>query len=151
MKKNLLRLFYVLFTASHPLRLIRFSPCSKAGINEAFEAHQGPVTGIDCHQVQGRLDFSHLFLSSSFDWTIKLWSLKVCSSFSLDVSFTNIYKSGWFFVILVGGDICVLLSVFPSLDVERMMPGQIATHDTNQAVSHFKILGSKKWHLPKHL
>lgn len=49
---------------------------SKAGINEAFEAHQGPVTGIDCHQVQGRLDFSHLFLSSSFDWTIKLWSLK---------------------------------------------------------------------------
>ena len=49
---------------------------SKAGINEVFEAHQGPVTGIDCHHVQGQLDFSHLFLTSSFDWTVKLWSSK---------------------------------------------------------------------------
>jgi len=26
--------------------------------------------------VQGGIDFSHLFLTSSLDWTIKLWSLK---------------------------------------------------------------------------
>ncbi|XP_071941978.1 cytoplasmic dynein 1 intermediate chain 2-like isoform X1 [Antedon mediterranea] len=49
---------------------------SKAGINEVFEGHQGPVTGIDCNHVQGQIDFSHLFLTSSFDWTIKLWSTK---------------------------------------------------------------------------
>ncbi|KAG1651969.1 Cytoplasmic dynein 1 intermediate chain 2 [Nymphon striatum] len=49
---------------------------SKAGILDSFEGHQGPVTGIDIHNSQGQIDFSHLFLTSSFDWTIKLWSLK---------------------------------------------------------------------------
>lgn len=49
---------------------------SKAGILDMFEGHQGPVTGIDAHNAQGQIDFSHLFLTSSFDWTVKLWSLK---------------------------------------------------------------------------
>ncbi|XP_064595198.1 cytoplasmic dynein 1 intermediate chain 2-like isoform X3 [Liolophura sinensis] len=49
---------------------------SKAGVNEAFEGHQGPITGIDCHTVPGQIDFSPYFLTSSFDWTIKLWSIK---------------------------------------------------------------------------
>lgn len=49
---------------------------SKAGIHESFEGHQGPVTGISSHMAQGHIDFSHLFLSSSIDWTVKLWSLK---------------------------------------------------------------------------
>ncbi|TSK31468.1 Cytoplasmic dynein 1 intermediate chain 1 [Bagarius yarrelli] len=49
---------------------------SKAGICEMFEGHQGPVTGISCHSAMGQVDFSHLFLTSSFDWTVKLWSTK---------------------------------------------------------------------------
>lgn len=49
---------------------------SKAGISDIFEGHQGPVTGIDCHRVPGQIDFSPYFLTSSFDWTIKLWSMK---------------------------------------------------------------------------
>lgn len=51
---------------------------SKAGIGETsvYEGHQGPLTGIDCHPVQTQIDFSHLFLTSSFDWTVKLWSSK---------------------------------------------------------------------------
>ncbi|XP_046379668.2 cytoplasmic dynein 1 intermediate chain 2-like isoform X17 [Haliotis rufescens] len=49
---------------------------TKAGINEAFEGHQGPVTSIDCHSVPGQIDFSPYFITSSFDWTIKLWSIK---------------------------------------------------------------------------
>ncbi|XP_064643506.1 cytoplasmic dynein 1 intermediate chain 1-like isoform X3 [Lineus longissimus] len=49
---------------------------SKAGISDMFEGHQGPVTGIDCHNVQGQIDFSQHFLTSSFDWTVKLWSMK---------------------------------------------------------------------------
>ncbi|XP_069120986.1 cytoplasmic dynein 1 intermediate chain 2-like isoform X18 [Argopecten irradians] len=49
---------------------------SKAGISEAFEGHQGPITGINCHSVPGQIDFSPYFLTSSFDWTIKLWSIK---------------------------------------------------------------------------
>uniref|UniRef100_S4RA27 Dynein, cytoplasmic 1, intermediate chain 2a n=1 Tax=Petromyzon marinus TaxID=7757 RepID=S4RA27_PETMA len=49
---------------------------SKAGISEVFEGHQGPVTGIHSHSAAGPIDFSHLFLTSSFDWTIKLWTTK---------------------------------------------------------------------------
>ncbi|XP_039976810.1 cytoplasmic dynein 1 intermediate chain 1 isoform X4 [Xiphias gladius] len=49
---------------------------SKAGICEMFEGHQGPVTGISCHSAVGTVDFSHLFITSSFDWTVKLWSTK---------------------------------------------------------------------------
>ena len=42
-----------------------------------FEGHHGPITGIDCHTATGPVDFSHLFVTSSFDWTVKLWSTKV--------------------------------------------------------------------------
>uniref|UniRef100_A0A8D3D0U1 Dynein cytoplasmic 1 intermediate chain 2 n=1 Tax=Scophthalmus maximus TaxID=52904 RepID=A0A8D3D0U1_SCOMX len=49
---------------------------SKAGISEMFEGHHGPITGIHCHTAPGPLDFSHLFVTSSFDWTVKLWSTK---------------------------------------------------------------------------
>ncbi|XP_029103276.1 cytoplasmic dynein 1 intermediate chain 2 isoform X1 [Scleropages formosus] len=49
---------------------------SKAGISEMFEGHHGPITGIHCHTATGPLDFSHLFVTSSFDWTVKLWSTK---------------------------------------------------------------------------
>ncbi|KAI5606430.1 cytoplasmic dynein 1 intermediate chain 1-like, partial [Silurus asotus] len=49
----------------------------KAGINRMFKGHQGPVTGISCHNAVGPIDFSNLFTTSSFDWTVKLWSTKV--------------------------------------------------------------------------
>ncbi|MBN3300253.1 DC1I2 protein, partial [Amia calva] len=49
---------------------------SKAGISENFEGHQGPITGIHCHTAAGPIDFSHLFVTSSFDWTVKLWTTK---------------------------------------------------------------------------
>uniref|UniRef100_A0A8B9X3L5 Cytoplasmic dynein 1 intermediate chain 2 n=1 Tax=Bos mutus grunniens TaxID=30521 RepID=A0A8B9X3L5_BOSMU len=49
---------------------------SKAGISEMFEGHQGPITGIHCHSAVGAVDFSHLFVTSSFDWTVKLWTTK---------------------------------------------------------------------------
>lgn len=42
-----------------------------------FEGHHGPITGLHCHTALGPLDFSHLFVTSSFDWTVKLWSTKV--------------------------------------------------------------------------
>ncbi|CAB3990069.1 cytoplasmic dynein 1 intermediate chain 2 isoform X5, partial [Paramuricea clavata] len=56
---------------------------SKAGIIDSFEGtagqlgtqgHQGPITGVDTHSAFGQIDFSHLFVTSSFDWTVKLWS-----------------------------------------------------------------------------
>ncbi|KAL1509398.1 hypothetical protein ABEB36_004144 [Hypothenemus hampei] len=56
-----------------------YSACrhgTKAGITETYDGHQGPITGISVNAVQGGIDFSHMFLTSSFDWTVKLWSLK---------------------------------------------------------------------------
>lgn len=49
---------------------------ARVGVTDCFEGHAGPVTGVSCHSVPGSIDFSHLFLTSSMDWTIKLWSLK---------------------------------------------------------------------------
>ncbi|KAL7031504.1 hypothetical protein ACKWTF_007040 [Chironomus riparius] len=49
---------------------------NRPGIIETYEKHLGPVTGISTHQNQVSSDYSHLFLTSSIDWTIKLWSLK---------------------------------------------------------------------------
>ncbi|XP_055713956.1 cytoplasmic dynein 1 intermediate chain isoform X8 [Phlebotomus papatasi] len=49
---------------------------NRAGISEIYEKHLGPVTGISTHYNQSSPDFGHLFLTSSMDWTIKLWSLK---------------------------------------------------------------------------
>lgn len=49
---------------------------ARAGIGETYEKHLGPVTGISTHYNQSSPDFGHLFLTSSIDWTIKLWSLK---------------------------------------------------------------------------
>lgn len=46
---------------------------NRQGIGETYEKHLGPVTGISTHPSH---DYGHLFLTSSIDWTIKLWSLK---------------------------------------------------------------------------
>lgn len=69
----------------------------RAGIIDTYEGHQGPIRGMDCHNSQGPIDFSHLFLTSSVDWTVKLWSLKVriCVSFSIMNHITNqLYSFG---------------------------------------------------------
>jgi len=49
---------------------------SKAGVTEIYEGHYAPVTGIDCHSAVGQVDFTNLFLTSSFDWSVKLWNSK---------------------------------------------------------------------------
>lgn len=50
----------------------------KSGINarEIYRAHSGPVTSVDFHPLKGSIDFSDLFLSTSVDWTVKLWRAK---------------------------------------------------------------------------
>ncbi|XP_022254644.1 cytoplasmic dynein 1 intermediate chain 2-like isoform X20 [Limulus polyphemus] len=69
---------------------------SKAGVMEMFEAHQGPVTGIDTHRAQGHIDFSHLFLTSSIDWTVKLWSLKESKPvYSFEDNGDYVYDVSW--------------------------------------------------------
>ena len=57
--------------------LLTFRHGSRAGVLDTFEGHGAPITGVSAHYGQGTLDFSHLFLTASMDWTVKLWSLKV--------------------------------------------------------------------------
>ncbi|XP_077374372.1 dynein, cytoplasmic 1, intermediate chain 2a-like isoform X1 [Festucalex cinctus] len=69
---------------------------SKAGITEVFEGHHGPVTGLSCHMAAGPVDFSHLFISSSFDWTVKLWSTKSTRPlYSFEDSCDYVYDAMW--------------------------------------------------------
>lgn len=51
---------------------------AKAGLNpdDVYRGHAGPVTGIDFHPSSGSIDFSDLFVTSSVDWTVKLWRAK---------------------------------------------------------------------------
>lgn len=54
---------------------------AKAGLNpdDVYRGHAGPVTGINFHPASGSIDFSDLFLTSSVDWTVKLWRAKGAS------------------------------------------------------------------------
>ncbi|XP_042203638.1 cytoplasmic dynein 1 intermediate chain 2-like isoform X14 [Homarus americanus] len=81
-----------------------FTACrhgSKAGIVDAYEGHQGPVTGISTHSTPGPIDFSHLFLTSSIDWTVKLWSVKHWSMketkplYSFEDNGDYVYEVAW--------------------------------------------------------
>ena len=60
---------------------------SRAGVLDQYEGHQAPVTGVSCHKATGIADFSHLFVTSSFDWTVKLWSQKVTKTYFLSSHF----------------------------------------------------------------
>ncbi|CAG8760953.1 8347_t:CDS:10, partial [Cetraspora pellucida] len=53
----------------------------KAGINQydTYRGHWGPITGLHFHPLFGPVDFSDLFLTSSVDWTVKLWRAKSVS------------------------------------------------------------------------
>ena len=69
----------MLFSSFLPRNFLIYS-CrhgSRAGVLDTFEGHGAPITGVSAHYGQGTLDFSHLFLTASMDWTVKLWSLKV--------------------------------------------------------------------------
>jgi dynein intermediate chain len=51
---------------------------TKAGLNyrDTYRGHTGPVTSLDYHPLHGPVDFSDLFLTTSVDWTVKLWRTK---------------------------------------------------------------------------
>ncbi|KAJ3071417.1 hypothetical protein HDU98_005378 [Podochytrium sp. JEL0797] len=50
----------------------------KAGLNplDTYTGHDGQITSLDFHPLHGPIDFSDLFLTSSVDWTVKLWKSK---------------------------------------------------------------------------
>jgi hypothetical protein len=64
---------------------------SKAGLNpyDVYRGHAGAITGIDFHPSTGPIDFGDLILTSSVDWTIKLWRAKSLQKQSTTPSVVN--------------------------------------------------------------
>jgi dynein intermediate chain len=67
------------------------------GIYEKLNNHHGPITAIDFHPSHGSIDFSNLFLTSSTDWSCKLWNEKGSRKFiySFEESNDYIYDIKW--------------------------------------------------------
>lgn len=49
----------------------------QAGIYEAEKAHDAPITNVQFHPSHKHNNLSDLYLTSSYDWTVKLWSNKM--------------------------------------------------------------------------
>lgn len=64
---------------------------AKAGLNhrDSYRGHTGPVTSLDFHPLHGAVDFSDLFLTTSVDWTVKLWRAKAGNKASGGVTTMN--------------------------------------------------------------
>lgn len=68
------------------------------GIYEAIEAHSAPITGVRFHPLfkNAPRDISDLFLSSSYDWTVKLWSAKISRPlFTFESARDYVYDVQW--------------------------------------------------------
>jgi len=68
------------------------------GIFEAIEAHAAPITNVQFHPVQKNAprETADFFLTSSYDWTVKLWSSKLDRSlFTFEGAKDYVYDAQW--------------------------------------------------------
>lgn len=58
---------------------------AKAGVDTRlrYKGHTAPVMSVDFHPARGPVDLGDLVLSSSLDWTVKLWKTRAPSSTSM--------------------------------------------------------------------
>ena len=55
---------------------------AKAGVDSRikYRGHTAPVMSLNFHPARGPVDLSELVLTSSLDWTVKLWKIRATSS-----------------------------------------------------------------------
>jgi len=75
---------------------------SKVGVTEIYDGHEGPVTGLDMHprgdSAQYGVDnVGDLAVTTSFDWSAKVWSVKQSTNpvLSLDNYEDYVYDARW--------------------------------------------------------
>ena len=61
---------------------------AKAGVDTrvSYKGHAGPVMSVDFHPARGPVDLGDLVLSSSLDWSVKLWKVRAPAATSAVVS-----------------------------------------------------------------
>lgn len=70
-------------TEANSLRTRRFTPTSMVSFKTEtvfylfYLAHHGAITNVELHRTPGSTDFSRYCLTSSIDFTCKLWNLAV--------------------------------------------------------------------------
>jgi len=106
---------------------------SKIVMNERYKGHFGPITSVDLHPSKGNIDFSQYFISSSTDWTVKLWSTKKeAPIYSFEDYVDYVYDARWSPVhpsVFATGDGSGLLSLW---DLNQDLESPIFRHKVSQ-------------------
>lgn len=65
---------------------------AKAGVDKkiSYKGHTAPVMSVDFHPVKGPVDLGDLIISSSLDWSVKLWKVRAPAATSTTGSDGNI-------------------------------------------------------------
>ncbi|CAH8658539.1 unnamed protein product [Schistosoma margrebowiei] len=105
------------------------------GVSDVFEGHQAPITSISSHPLRDSpLTMSPLFLTTSLDWSVKLWSVKetrlICSfeeasDYIFDAHWSPIHPAVFATVDCTGGlDLWNLNQNTEVPSIRTVIPGQ---------------------------
>jgi dynein intermediate chain len=92
---------------------------AKAGIDPRirYKGHAAPVMSLNFHPARGPVDLSDLVLTSSMDWTVKLWKTRTSSSAAAAATTTP--SSSTFVGTLPGVATTNTQDIFPVMDFAR--------------------------------
>ena len=92
---------------------------AKAGVDARirYKGHAAPVMSLDFHPARGPVDLSDLLLTSSLDWTVKLWKTRASSSAA--ASTANSTSSATFASVLPGGTVPNMQEITPVMEFAR--------------------------------
>ncbi|MCJ1402458.1 hypothetical protein MMC11_005678 [Xylographa trunciseda] len=92
---------------------------AKAGVDTRirYKGHAAPVMSLSFHPARGPLDLSDMLLTSSLDWTVKLWKVRASSSAAAATAITPL--SSTFASTLPGGSTSNVQEIHPIMEFAR--------------------------------
>lgn len=118
---------------------------ARAGVDQdmRYKGHTAPIMSLNFHSARGPVDLSDLVLTSSLDWTIKLWKVRPFGSSSrANATISNRYNT----TTDVSGESISYVAEFPREDVvydarwAPHKPGVFASVDGAGAVEVWDLL-----------